>query len=214
MAWLVCDSLRWTIDSAAHPMLCTSCRCCKWKGVQRGDGVGGGVVAEGCSVNCLLCCICNVNQTVQSRVTAVAEVGMSETMPACFTGSSSHCMVHHTNRQEFDIFSKVDVNKCRQVEICGCADMHLEHEAHIAFHQHYTKLSLCNAYCKRALPVESWSSASVRGHRPRHSTFCSAATIKRRMQTAPAVLPGKAISSLLLPAWAGTCRSCRMAIGG
>lgn len=158
-------------------------------------------------MDCLLCCICGIKQTVQSRVTATAEVVMSETMTACFAWSPlplyspSHQQmtaagaVPHAGTRglspEFDIVSMVDVKQCVQGELCGRANI----QAHVAFHQRYTKVC-----CQHAVPVKPKSLASMRGHTPRHSTFCSAATIKRRMQTVPAVLPAREILSLLPPA--------------
>ena len=94
---------------------------------------------------------------------------------------------------------------------CGDAYRYLQQDGHLAAWHHDT--ASCPAL-RPVLPAESWPLAAVRGHKARHSTLCPAATVKRRMQTVPAMVSDKEAGSLLLPAWLRTCRSCSMANGG
>ena len=55
----------------------------------------------------------------------------------------------HGLSPEFDIVSMVDVKQYIQGELCGHADI----QAHMAFHQHNTRL--CEVGCKHAVPVET-----------------------------------------------------------
>lgn len=92
-------------------------------------------------------------------------------------------------------------------------DRHEHRHPHKIFHLVPRSKSLL---WERASPAVASSLAAARGQQPMHSTLCPAATMMRRMQTVPAMLPGvsKEPSLCLLPAWLDTCRSCNMTTGG